>query len=154
MICSKCGKELPENATFCTNCGASMNEQGNAVQMDEQMNGAQQGKYQQGGYQQGGYQQGAYQQGGYPQGMYQQDVPLEYRPVSTWSYVGYEILFMIPCIGIIVFLIIAFGANTNVNLQNYARGKCIIYFGVILLSIVISVLMVLLVGGLVTAKIN
>ena len=57
-------------------------------------------------------------------------IPEEYQPISMWGYFGYEILFSIPLIGIILLLVFAFGGTRNINLQNYARGH---FCGLILL---------------------
>ncbi len=57
----------------------------------------------------------------------------EYKPISAWGYIGYEILFAIPVVGFVFAIIFAIGAH-NRNLRNYARSKfcmiilvCIIY---------------------------
>ena len=50
MFCRFCGSELPDNAVFCSNCGARIVSQHQAVNQ-------QQPGYQQPGYQQPGYQQ-------------------------------------------------------------------------------------------------
>ena len=56
MFCRFCGSELPDNAIFCSNCGARIVSQHQAANQ-------QQPGYQQQGYQQPGYQRG-YQQPG------------------------------------------------------------------------------------------
>ena len=50
MFCRFCGSELPDNAVFCSNCGARIVSQHQAANQ-------QQPGYQQPGYQQQGYQQ-------------------------------------------------------------------------------------------------
>lgn len=51
------------------------------------------------------------------------NIPPEYKPISMWGYVGYSLLFNIPCcIGLILVLVFAFGGTENLNLKNYARG--------------------------------
>lgn len=52
----------------------------------------------------------------------QKNIPEEYQPISMWGYFGYEILFSIPCVGIIALLIFAFGGTKNQNLKNFARS--------------------------------
>ncbi len=49
-------------------------------------------------------------------------VPSEYKPISAWGYVGYNVLFAIPLIGFILLLVFAFGGTPNINLRNYARS--------------------------------
>ena len=45
----------------------------------------------------------------------------EYKPISMWGYFGYELLFSIPCIGLIVLIVLAVSAK-NVNVKNFARS--------------------------------
>lgn len=52
----------------------------------------------------------------------QKNIPEEYQPISMWGYFGYEILFAIPCVGIIALLIFSFGGTKNQNLKNFARS--------------------------------
>ena len=56
----------------------------------------------------------------------------EYRPISAWGYIGYQILYSIPIIGFIFLIVNAIGAR-NVNVRNFARS----YFCVILLVLII-----------------
>ena len=73
MICKQCGTQLPDNAAFCTSCGARMQQPSAqpGQQQPYQQQGYQQQGYQQQGYQQP-YQQQPYQQQGYQQQGYQQ----------------------------------------------------------------------------------
>lgn len=67
--------------------------------------------------------------------------PEEYRPISMWGYFGYEILFSIPCIGIIALIICAF--SKNINVRNFARS----YFCAIILFLIMVGIIVALGGG-------
>ena len=59
-------------------------------------------------------------------------VPWNYKPISAWGYVGYEILFCLPIIGFIFMLIYAF-SNNNINRKNFARSYLIyLIFGIVL----------------------
>lgn len=58
-------------------------------------------------------------QGNY--GMKQVEIPSEYRPLSPWAYFGYNILFCIPIVGLILLIIYSFN-NENINRRNYARS--------------------------------
>lgn len=69
------------------------------------------------------------------------NIPEEYKPITMWGYFGYEILFSIPCIGIILLLVFSFGGTKNINLRNFARS----YFCFL---IVLAVLFFVLTGGL------
>lgn len=62
-------------------------------------------------------------------------LPEEYKPISAWGYVGYQILYAIPLIGFIILIVKAVGAP-NINVRNHARS----YFCIMLLSIIISVI--------------
>ena len=54
------------------------------------------------------------------------NIPEEYKPISAWGYVGYNILFAIPIIGLILTLVFSFGGTQNKNLKNYARSFLIV----------------------------
>lgn len=65
-----------------------------------------------------------------------ENIPEEYQPISMWGYFGYELLFSIPCVGIILLIVFAVGGTKNVNLRNFARSKfcyMLIVFGLVLL---------------------
>ena len=65
-----------------------------------------------------------------------ESIPEKYRPISTWGYFGYEVLFAIPVIGFIVLIILAVGGTSNINLRNLARSKfCMILIVLVLLGI-------------------
>lgn len=77
------------------------------------------------------------------------NIPEEYRPISMWGYFGYELLFSIPCVGLILLIVFSFGGTKNVNLRNFARS----YFCYMILVFIIVALFVLLGGtaGLMSA---
>ena len=67
-------------------------------------------------------------------------IPQEYKPISMWGYFGYELLFSIPCIGLILLLVFAFGGTQNVNLKNFARSYfCFLIVVVILFAVLGSI---------------
>ncbi len=43
-----------------------------------------------------------------------------YKPLSPWSYFGYELLFQIPVVGFILLIVYSF-SNKNINRRNFAR---------------------------------
>lgn len=49
-------------------------------------------------------------------------LPDKYKPISMWGYLGYQILFAIPVIGMILLIIFAFSKEENINLRNFARS--------------------------------
>ena len=71
-------------------------------------------------------------------------IPEEYKPISAWGYVGYSLLFSIPCVGIILMFVWAFGNGTNINLKNYAKS----YLLMLLISIIVSVVLVIIFGAI------
>ena len=72
------------------------------------------------------------------------NIPEEYRPLSMWSYFGYQLLFSIPWVGFIFLLVFALGGAKNINLRNFARS----YFCYLILLVIIIAAIVLLIGGL------
>lgn len=69
------------------------------------------------------------------------EIPEKYTPISAWNYVGYQLLFSIPIIGLIILCIFAFGNTENINLKNYAKS----YFYLLLIYIVLIILLVILI---------
>ena len=61
-------------------------------------------------------------------------IPPQYKPLSPWAYLGYQILFTIPLVGLIALIIFALN-NDNVNRRNFARS----YFCVLVIAIVLFV---------------
>lgn len=77
------------------------------------------------------------QQSGYPnQFSAPVQVPVEYKPITAWGYVGYYILYQIPIVGFIIMLINCFGSNTNVHLKNLSRCYLILYIIAVIISVV------------------
>lgn len=120
-FCSNCGKELTENEV-CTCMGGASAQAQNVAPQPQQI----------------------YVQ----QPAYNLDALVEaspkYKPISMWGYFGYQLLFCIPCVGIIMLIIFAFGGGANVNLRNFARS----YFCMLIIGIILSVVMLILFGGL------
>lgn len=68
------------------------------------------------------------------------EIPEKYTPISAWGYVGYQLLFSIPLIGLIILCIYAFGNTENINLKNYAKSYFCIMLVLIILIIVLAML--------------
>ncbi len=68
------------------------------------------------------------------------NVPDKYQPISMWGYFGYELLFSIPVIGLIILIVLAIGGGGNVNVKNFARSKfCVfIIYGIVLLILSVT----------------
>lgn len=47
----------------------------------------------------------------------------ENQPISMWGYVGWEIVFALPLVGLILAIVFSFGGTHNINLKNFARAK-------------------------------
>lgn len=85
----------------------------------------------------------------------EQVISSNYKPISAWGYIGYQLLFGLPLIGFIFILVFSFGGTSNENLKNYARSFLIwLLFGLIVaifVSIIFIVLMILA-GGTISIQ--
>jgi uncharacterized membrane protein len=64
------------------------------------------------------------------------DLPDDIRPISMWGCFGYQILFAIPLVGLILLIVFALGGTRNVNVRNFARSYfCILIIGLIICAI-------------------
>lgn len=72
------------------------------------------------------------------------NIPSEYKPLSPWAYIGYNILFAIPFVGFILLLVFSFN-NENINRRNYARSFLITM--IISVAIVVLIVVILLIFG-------
>ena len=71
------------------------------------------------------------------------DVPNNLKPLGTWTYVGYKILFRLPLIGLICAIIFAIDGS-NINRRNYARSSIIsMIIGIIIIIAYIIFLFIL-----------
>ena len=68
-----------------------------------------------------------------------QNIPSNYKPLSAWTYFGYQLLFAIPFVGFILLIVFSFN-NDNINRRNFARS----YFCVYLLVAIIFVILIAL----------
>lgn len=71
------------------------------------------------------------------------NIPNEYKPISAWGYFGYNILFSIPVVGLILLIVFSFDSS-NINRRNYARSFFIIY----LLIAIVFLISILFFGGI------
>ncbi len=110
MICPNCGAQLADQTVHCNYCG-----QPTGINMSQPMPHMQQ----------------------MPQQMpVQLQIPMDHKPISPMGYFGYNLLFAIPIVGLIMMFMYAFGSDTNVNVKNFARYYLIVY----LISIVLVVI--------------
>ena len=59
----------------------------------------------------------------------------EYKPISPFGYLGYELLFSVPIIGWIIQLIFAI-SHKNINVRNFARSFYCSYLFCIILAFI------------------
>ena len=132
MICQKCGSEIKEGQQFCANCGAPVEKPEPAPQQlpptPPVMAAGQSTR-------------NTSQQAPQPtvsspaaHKITEEDLPASLKPISTWGYFGYTLLFSIPCIGFIFLCVFALGGTQKVNLRNLARS----YFCHMLVAILIG----------------
>ena len=64
----------------------------------------------------------------------------KFRPLSPWAYLGYEILFAIPVVGLVLMIVFSF-TDGNINRKNFARSYfCGLLILIILFVIAIAIL--------------
>jgi NADH:ubiquinone oxidoreductase subunit 3 (subunit A) len=74
-------------------------------------------------------------------------VPWNYKPISPWGYVGYQLLFCVPVVGFVFMLVWAF-SNNNINRKNFARSYLIFVIAGVILTIITVIIMAILGIGL------
>ena len=78
---------------------------------------------------------------------YPDNIPSDYRPMSAWGYVGYNLLFSIPLVGFIMMIVFAFD-DSYIARRNYARSFfCAMLIGLIITAITFIIMMIAF-GGL------
>lgn len=125
MICKQCGEENLETSKFCKGCGAPLQVANPAAATGYQTEYSRQNQSQ------------TYSQAPVNSAPnYNNDE--KYKPISMWGYLGYELLFSIPIVGLIAILIFSFSSSTNVNLKNFARSYILLAIIVFVVTIVFS----------------
>lgn len=122
MNCPKCGAQLSAQNQFCPNCGARVEQSNGESRVVETVPIP------------GSYTNNMSQNGN----GFAPQIPDEYRPLSMWAYLGYQILFSIPCVGFIVLLVFSFGGTKNINLRNFARSYLCFMVVVLILAFFLS----------------
>lgn len=69
------------------------------------------------------------------------NLPENYKPISAWGYIGYEILFSLPIVGLIMLLVYSF-SDGNVNIKNFARS----YLIIMLIGLILGVILIVILG--------
>lgn len=78
-----------------------------------------------------------------PVDMNENNLPYRFRPISMWGYFGYQFLFAIPVVGLILAIVWSFSSD-NINRRNYARSQ----FCWLIIDLVIFAIIVAVAGGL------
>lgn len=66
---------------------------------------------------------------------------MDQSPMTLGDWVLTILAWMIPCVGLVLYLVWAFGKNGNVNRRNFCRAWLIIYVVVFVLSIILFVIL-------------
>ncbi len=70
-------------------------------------------------------------------------IPYQYKPLTSWAYFGYGLLFSIPIVGFIM-LIVFSCSNENINRRNFARSYwCGLLVAAIILAALFAVALIL-----------
>lgn len=132
MICPKCGAAAAQGEKFCKNCGSELP----AEPISYAAPAAQQAPYAAPAQPQPTYT---------PPPVYTPPVGQpsgyspEYKPIGAWGYIGYNILFSLPIVGIILLIVFAC-SNENINRRNYARSFLLVMLIAIVLAVVFGIL--------------
>ena len=136
MYCSNCGKQLPDSAKFCADCGQPIIIPENQTAKEPEQEKAPEPV--------------AEPTPVVPRTPEKENEPLfapepepvvpeENRPLSPWAYFGYGLLFSIPVVGFILLIVLSF-AGKNVNRKNFTRSYwcwAILVLGLILIAVVV-----------------
>ena len=136
MNCPNCGAALREGSKFCGVCGSPVAVQPVPMQATVRVQNPDPATVR---VQNPGPVPGP---SPYPQRreLTEQDLPPKYKPIRAWGYVGYNILFSIPLVGLILLIVFAV-SDENINRRNYARS----FFCVLLIAVLVSIVTALLV---------
>ncbi|MBE5921321.1 MAG: zinc-ribbon domain-containing protein [Lachnospiraceae bacterium] len=152
MKCNNCGHEISESTVFCAGCGMKVAD-ANPVQEaapESTPQPAQETSTQQ-AYTTPQYNQQTYTAPQYTAPQYNPYqnynaapvIPDEYKPISMWGYFGYQLLFAIPCIGLILLIVFSVGGTKNINLRNFARSYWCAFIIGLILAIIVAIIIVI-----------
>ena len=134
--CTKCGGQLPEGAKFCTKCWNQL------IRPTEKA-----GAYDQATFSKIAKDSNYAVHNISAEGMQRTQISGRYEPIGMWDYFLYDILFLIPLVGIILLIIFSVGGTENKNLRNYARS----FFCIKIIWIIILAILAYIFGGIVPA---
>ena len=147
MNCPNCNEPNTDDALFCCNCGTKLSSPENTIQVkpaDTANVATESTSVQQPVVTPAPQPTQSYQSSpnnnGYNTNAYNQ---FDTTPISMWGYFGYEILFSIPCVGLICLIVFSFGGTRNINVRNFARS----YF-CFLIVLTILIIFLAMIGAL------
>lgn len=122
MICKNCNQQVPDGASYCDNCGASLQDN----------------------FQQTQYQQPSYQT------TVINNYNTEDEHVSVLGWIGRWCINLIPFVGPIIYLVMlfvwSFGSTPKKSLKNYARAQLILY-AIAIVIVIIAAIIIACVGA-------
>lgn len=160
MICKNCNAENQENAVFCCNCGARLTEEiaepvaaAEVVPEPEAVPAPAPQPAPAPAPQSAPAPAPQSASAPQPEPAPEQKpskvkIPSEYYPVSSWGFVGLQILYSIPVVGL-VFLLIHTFSKSNLSRRNFARSIwCWVLLAVIfsLICLIVGLVLLLLTG--------
>lgn len=150
MTCKNCGNILPDDANFCTVCGAKAEIEEPAMEtvpLEETPAYAEPAVQSEPTYAPPAFSS----QSEPAPTQVQSSIPEQYEPLSPWAYWGYTLLFSVPIVGFI-FLIIFSCKDSNLNRRNYARSY---WCNLIIVGIaLVALILIAILGGLGAAGVN
>ena len=127
MICPNCGTNNSDSTKFCITCGTRLDA--NSAGQEQQQ---------------------AYQQPNYQAAPPVVPTPVNQanaEPLTTGQFLLMDLILIIPLVGLIMCFVWAFGDGSNLNRKAWAKAKLIW----MLIGIVLTILLVLLLAGTITA---
>jgi uncharacterized membrane protein YvbJ len=112
MFCKNCGSQLPDNSTFCGNCGAKTAVYNTQVVQVPNENAPK----------------------------YNNTAKNVTDPLSVKNYLGMFFLLLIPIVNIILLFVWAFDSSANINKSNFAKAYLIYMLILIIFSIILSLI--------------
>lgn len=127
-FCPRCNTSAPDDAAFCPNCGASLNENRQA-----------EGRCPRCGRPVAPGQVCLYCASRMNEGA-ASPLSTDTTPLSMWQYMGLILLAAVPLVGLIFMIIWACNSNRNIHLRNFARGALLVKAVGVVVYIILAVL--------------
>ena len=77
---------------------------------------------------------------------------MDQSPMTLGDWVLTILAWMIPCVGLVLYLVWAFGKNGNVNRRNFCRAWLIIYAAIFVLSVILIIVFGISAASLIPAE--